>query len=446
MVTTQIAILLFMFYPKLFLSSATNLFLAQATSTAFASNATGFALRAVFPSFALSFLLFSLFLGLETNLTVSAAYVRNSGQTKYSKLIPAALFPFLRWFFVVSAINFCLMTFQGATLGIAGPVTPGSFLSDSLLQRVTIDNTVRFVALCGALLFIAVVMLPLPLFFGGLSERVVRIIVMSNGGKANRRPGSSPRRILRFIAFWTTIGVALICLTYHALLVGRLLGLLGSPFENRRPAFPPEFIFNIIVESLDYGVLGAIFGAVLAVIGWFHLIRRDTALLKPVTKTALLVFCAVLAFLPSSFYGAVALGIAPDWVGRSPLLFSWGLVSGMALVTLLIGSRLFGEKAYRYDNIARICGMWRAVRLFLVEFGVLISSLVFIAGFANVVDGGFRSQLGIAGSRLGGIFLDRQGSWSPEVRGLMIILLGLGIVAVCLLVKAETKGHDESVQ
>lgn len=443
LVATQLSILLFLFYPRIFLSSATNLFLAQTLSTEFASSATGFALRAALPSFALSFLLFSLFLGLESNVVVAADYVRNSGRTSYAKLIPIALFPFYRWFFLVAAISFCLMNFQDAALGIAGPFTPGRYLSDTLTQRVDIDNSTRLITTSFALFFMALVMLLAPFLLGGFTENVARLAVGFKVRGVIRKPGTSPRRVLRIMASLTAWAVALVCIVYHSLLVGRLLGLLGSPYETRWPVFQAGYILDKISNSLDYGVAGSVVGGFLAIFFWFFRLRRDTA--QSPLATFILISCAVLAFLPSSFYGAVVLVFVPNNVGLSPILFFWGLITGISLVTLLIGSRLFTDKAYRYDNIARIRATGCAFYLFLVEFGVLIISLVFIAGFANAVDGGFRNQLGIAGCGFGGVFLDKQGIWAPEARLLILILILLGACALWLLTHAEAKGRDGPV-
>jgi len=195
-----------------------------------------------------------------------------------------------------------------------------------------------------------------------------------------------------------------------------------------------ELTIDVVVSSLDSGLLGALLGSVAVGVIWFLLVRVDSAKWGQSISALVCLVPGIIAFFPSSFLGNIALCIPWDNADKRPILFLWGFLTSFGLATLLLSCKLLAGKSYHYDNIYRLTGFLKAGYLFVRENRGILESIVFICTFSNAVDPGFRAKLGAGTGTLGGVFLDSQGNgWSDDVRGLALVLCVMPIVALVAL-------------
>jgi hypothetical protein len=392
----------------------------------FAQSAWGYALSSIPAGVGLAYLIFSLTLGLEKYSETSAQYVQNARSTRFPVLAIVGAIPFQVWFSITALITFSLMVFQGAMLGRSAPVTVGVYL-DGALGLNDLAFADRIAVMFVALALLAAFMLLVPWLWRLAAKSAARAALLLPPLPPARARKSSLRRLAAEGAKLFVAIVVALSLILHAAVLLRLFGALGSPFENIAPAIRPEFILKTFGAAVDWGVVGAFIGAVIVCVRWFALTSRAPSSSQSIAP----LYLAILAFIPSSFLGALAVGTPAFPRSTEIFLLMWGVITSGALVALLVSGHILGPKLYRYDNLKRARNLPLSVGYFLREYWKTILGLLFLAGLFNAVDAGFRDQFGVEG--LASRFTAKLGDWSPDERGLALVLCVLLIVIVWLL-------------
>jgi|CXWL01.1.fsa_nt_gi hypothetical protein len=431
--TVAIAALLFLFYPRVILASTLLRLLGEYVSVPYAQSVWGFALSSIPAGIGLAYLIFSLTLQLEQYSRTSTGYIQNARFVRLPTLLAVAAVPFQAWFSAVLLITFSVMVFQGAMLGSTVPMTVGRYL-DRTLGGTDPGIWIRLIAVGAALALLALFVLFIPWLWRKLSALLARASLRIPSLPLDQGRNRSPKRITGAIARVVTLVTLAASLVLHLGVLLRLFGLLPA-FEEGFATFNPTFLMEAFGSGFDQGVGGALFGALAICIIWFVLLSRSIETGRKFNP----LYLGVVAFIPSSFIGAVVVLLPAFPYSTEILLFLWGLATSGALVALLVSGHVVGRKLYRYDNLRRTRNTSTSLAYFGLEYWRTILGLLFLAALFNGVDAGFREQFAVDG--LASNFTAKLGDWSQSERGLALVLC-LFLTALVLLLRADTGARD----
>lgn len=433
------SLILFLFYPRSIVYTLLTQEVTNFWSSSFAQSIWGLVLVNIPVCAGLAYLVFSVTLNLERFSAAPAAYLRNSGGVRTIKLILAGSTPFHPLVFAVIGLIFCFVLFQGSTIGIAGPRTLGVFLTERLNQ-----STVSLVDVLGVLAVVVVTLtvaiIVVPLLLTRLGQKLANASLHVKARNHERR--RDQKVVFRSLLSLSVVIIVSASAILHVMLVLRIFQPEHSSTAEQVAACDLSFVVSSIQAASDFGVGGGMLGSLMVLATWMTTARRST-LQSDAWRLLIPLVLAAIAFMPSNFMGAITLALIPPQLGASTTLNAtllvWGAITGAALTALLISGRLISAKLYRYDNIDRLRGRLTYARVFIAEYSAAILALIYIATFTTMVDAGFRSKLGIGGQSIGGQFFTVQGEWSPQQRGLALVLC----VAATAILFVSRKGSRE---
>jgi hypothetical protein len=442
-----IATLLFIFYPKSIVQSTIVLYLSIAVSSQFGQSIWGLVV-ANFPSqLATCYLIFALTIQVQSYSKPAALYLRNADGQPFPKAALISAHPFRSWIAAGIGIAYCSTGFQAAMIGTTGFVTSGSYLASRLrtpgLSPIAHLWLVTMAFLTLALSIAAVIALS----YATLSIGVRAVKALGVVPRARRLV---PHRTV--VAAMLRAGVALVgalVLTLHVAiqlrlwgegpLVARLFGRPSGSLEQTRPSIPhlPD-----LLNLLDAGLGGALLGAGFALLTWFSTMRGSQSQNSRRSGMIALICLAIVAFLPSSFPGVISLGYATAQTTQL-MLIAWSVIAAGAFTALLVMQNPQSDFHYRYGNVTRSAGRRRAASLFFREYFWLLTSLVVLAVFANLTDDGFRTQVRL--ESLGQAFRNLNGQWSPDQRGLALMMLIFATAVTVILRRRSTSVNAREI-
>jgi hypothetical protein len=438
-----VLILLTLFYPRQISQSGLTYLTTLIAHAHFAQSAWGLAVVSIPTSAAMAYLIFSTGISIVDVTSLPAQFLKNSASSPFLRTILITTIPVQSMMAAVIAIVYCGITFQAALLGRTGASTVGSYFLTRLstVEFNYADHLLLAAAACICLMFLLIgVGVLIYLVLRRLSVAAIDLIAVQN---VTRRV-TNKLLIASFISGVSLLS-GLVALILHIFLLLRLLGVAGGIVQwlggsyGSLESTPPTLSFvataNLLDGTVDVALGGALIGAGLSILLWFVAAQKASRPRRGLWARVTYIF-ALLAFLPSTFSGAIGLTMPFIKIARPLLMFGWGIVTAFSLTLLLISPQLMNPYLLRYSNAVRICGALRAGSLFLSEYGVLCVGLLIACLVSNALDNGFRDQMGIVS--LGTRFLDRQGNWDSNLRGLALLIMVAALLATFALGRRGT--------
>jgi hypothetical protein len=446
------SLLLLLFYPKQISQASLTYLLTLAAGAKFAQSIWGLMIISIPASAGIAYLMFSTTITLTDYARLPAVFIKNSGRAPFLRTCLIALEPLRNPLALAVSLLFCTITFQAALLGRTGANTMGSQIQKGLAGGELSDGD-RVILLGTAILFLITMLISI---YGAI-HLAVRLGVCTAfalktpaRGLACRVPSNA--QLIRLMVSLITLGTLVVSALLHIFLVLRLFGLahslgkaLGLPAGSLETTLPSIAGVPRLLENVaDPAILGAVSGFALTMVAWFLRLARVWPAPPMQATLTVPIGLACLAFLPSSFAGALSLALPGLGYFLPYLLFAWGALSAGGLASLLVVAHLVASDTQRYANVDRTKGRWAAFFQFLREYGLVAIGILFAVMLGNIFDGGYRAQMGQPS--LGTEFLDRQGYWDPARRALALLVMVFALVSTWVLSVYARRDTDAAQQ
>lgn len=432
------SLLLLLFYPRQISQASLSYVVSVVGGLKFSQGLWGLVVTNIPTSAGIAYLLFSTMMALVDRFRLPATFIKNSGRAPLLRTFIIATIPLRNSVALVVAVICCTIAFQAALLGRTGSSTIGSQIQKGLSTSTDLPNIERIVLLSTSIAYLVVILGIITLLVILALRVAANLALQTPVPPARGRPPANATLIKYAIGIIVLVAFVVSGLL-HAFLILRLFGLaptvlyaIGLPagtLESTWPSFVG--IGELLSGVIDIAMAGAIVGCALSLGYWFLQVARASER----SSDKIVLFgppCfACLAFLPSTFLGSLAL--AMPGIGRvmSPLLFLWGALAAAGLTCLLVSHHLLGGRLERFANVRRMRGLGRAFTMFVQEYWLFAVGILLAVLLGNVFDSGYRDQMGLRS--LGSVFIDRQGYWDADRRGLALLIMIFAMIAVWAL-------------